>query len=196
MLRSNEDAISVGAPLTISAVDDLHVEFGFSVVLVGVGASPSCATHARTLNGVQSGCATAVSIGFDPIDLNAPIASVFSSIAVLALAEGRRAEASGTDGIDVSVNTGVSAGEINIVLHTATEKVEGCLCGHRATTVDSPAAVNNSRVAVSSCQIAGFGAESSRRARRRRWGGWRRGWSGLVAAASEATASIISFASC
>ena len=119
MLRANLYAISVSGPLAISAVDNLHVELGSSVVFVSIGAAPSCATHARTLNSVQSGCATTVSIGFDPVDLNAPVASVFSAIAVFALAE-VRTDTSRTDGIDISVHTWVSAGEVHIILNTAT----------------------------------------------------------------------------
>jgi len=193
VLGSNLNAVSVSSPLTISAIDDLHMEFGFSVVLVGINAAPSCASVAGTLNSVQSGSTTAVSIGFDPIDLNAPVTSIFSTIAVLALAE-VRANASGTDGIDVGVDTGLGAGEIDVIFHTAAKKVEGCLCGNSAASADSPSTVCNARVAVSSDQIVGRGAVRARWSRRRGRGRWRRRRSRLVAAAGKTAAAIIGLA--
>jgi hypothetical protein len=63
------------------------VELSSTVVVVIFYASPGGAAHAGTLNSVQCGGTTAVSVSLDPVDFNAPISSCFSAITVVRLTE-------------------------------------------------------------------------------------------------------------
>jgi len=105
VLRSDELAISVSSPCSISVISDLHVELALSIVVVRVCAAPGCAAIiARALNSVECGLSTAVSIGLNPVNFDTPVIAILGAVAVVALIE-VLANVGGTDCVDVGVDT-------------------------------------------------------------------------------------------
>jgi len=92
-------------PAAICAVLDAHVEGCSAIIVVACSATPSCASvWSITLLRMQSRGTSTISIGLNPVNLQAPRLVVHSTVTIVALLVPSTSDA-WRDGVDVCIDT-------------------------------------------------------------------------------------------
>jgi len=197
VVGSNPLAIADGGPSTVVAVLNAHVEAGLSVVVVVRAAPPRCAAVVTGSGaGVEGGGPTAVSVGLDPVNLDAPRLIVIRAVAVVS-AVVLTADV-GRDGVDIRVHARAHAGKVDIKLDISAKQVVSRLGSHTTVARDTPSSVHQLGRTVGYHEIPRAWAVLVTLSRFRGWSGdWAWAWvpatlpRGGATAAAETLAAVI-----